>query len=76
MTSKLSLNLCPTCGSPNIKRVVRNLTRQYHGQTYTVPKVTFYTCPDCGENVYGPEAMLKIRAHSPAYRKTAVLAEA
>ena len=74
MSDKLQIKTCPTCGSDRIQRVVRDLTRTYRDQTYTVPAVEFYDCPVCGEKVYDREAMLKIEACSPAYRKANVLA--
>jgi YgiT-type zinc finger domain-containing protein len=56
--------------------VARNLIRSYKGQTYAVPRVEFYECPNCGEKVYDREAMLKIEACSPAYHKAEALVEA
>jgi YgiT-type zinc finger domain-containing protein len=76
MNDKLQIKTCPTCGSDKIRRVVRDVTRQYKEQTYTIPKVGFYDCPNCGEKVYDHEAMLKIRTHSPAYHNVEVLAKA
>ncbi|HKZ87822.1 MAG TPA: YgiT-type zinc finger protein [Candidatus Bathyarchaeia archaeon] len=76
MNDKLHIKICPTCGSDKIKRVVRTLTRKYKGQTYIIPKLEFYDCPNCGEKVFDREAMLKIEAHSPAYRKTEILVDA
>jgi YgiT-type zinc finger domain-containing protein len=76
MNDKLQIKTCLTCGSEKIRRVVRDITRKYKGQTYLVPKVVFYDCPDCGEKVYDHEAMLKIKAHSPAYHKAEALVEA
>ena len=76
MNNKLQIKTCPTCGSNEIRRVVRDITRNYKGQTYIVPKVEFYDCPNCGEKVYDREAMLKIEAHSPAYHKTDALIDA
>jgi len=76
MSDILHIKTCPTCGSDKIKRVVRDITRKHKGQTYIVPKVGFYDCPNCGEKVYDHEAMLKIRDYSPAYRKVEVLVEA
>lgn len=67
--SLITLTTCPTCGSEKIQCVVKDITRQYKGQTYLVPDVTFYECPDCGEKVYDHTAMQKIEAHSPAYHK-------
>jgi YgiT-type zinc finger domain-containing protein len=63
------LTFCPTCGSKKIKRVRRNLVRNFRGQAYTVPDLEFHECPDCGERVYDAQAMRKIAAHSPAYAK-------
>ncbi len=74
MNSKLQIKTCPTCGSNRIERVVRDVTRQYKEQTYIVPSVEFDDCPNCGEKVYDREAMLKIEAYSPAYRKARVAA--
>ena len=76
MSDKLQIKTCPTCGSEKIRRVVRDITRKYKGQSYTVPKVSFYDCPNCGEKIYDHEAMLKIKTHSPAYRKAEKLVEA
>ena len=76
MNNKLQIKTCPTCGSETIKRVVRDVIRKYKGQTYTVPAVTFYDCPNCGEKVFDREAMLKIEAHSPAYHKVETLVAA
>ncbi len=76
MNAKFQIKICPTCGSDKIRRVVRDITRKYKGQTYTVPKVEFYDCPNCGEKVYDREAMLKIESHSPTYRKADMLINA
>jgi YgiT-type zinc finger domain-containing protein len=76
MNDKLQIKTCPTCGSDKIRRVARNLIRSYKGQTYAVPRVEFYECPNCGEKVYDREAMLKIEACSPAYHKAEALVEA
>lgn len=76
MNDKLQIKICPTCGSDQIRRVVSDVTRKYKGQTYTVPSVEFYDCPNCGEKVYDREAMLKIEAYSPAYHKVEALVEA
>ena len=76
MSGKFQINTCPTCGSDQIRRVVRDIIRKYKGQTYTVPKVEFYDCPNCGEKVYDREAMLKIEFYSPAYHKAEALVEA
>jgi YgiT-type zinc finger domain-containing protein len=75
MRNKLHIKICPTCGSKEIKRVIRDVVRNYKEQTYAVPNVEFYDCPNCGEKVYDREAMLKIEAYSPAYRKSEALVD-
>jgi YgiT-type zinc finger domain-containing protein len=67
----LKTTVCPTCGSDKIKPVKKDQTREFEGQVYTVPDLEFHECPNCGEEVYSPEAVRKIQAHSPAYKKTA-----
>lgn len=76
MNRKLQIKNCPTCGSDKIRRVGRDLVREYTGQPYTVPAVEFYDCPNCGEKVYDREAIQKIEAYSPAYRHQRSLVEA
>jgi len=67
----MSLNItrCPTCGSDQIKRVCRDWTGAYKGQTYVVPELAFYECPVCGERVFEREAIAKIRTYAPAFAK-------
>jgi len=65
----LKITFCPTCGSDKIKRVRKTLKRSVRGQSYTVPNLSYYECPDCGEHVYEPEAMEKIEARSPSFTK-------
>jgi YgiT-type zinc finger domain-containing protein len=66
----VKITICPTCGSPRLKKVHRDWTGKVHGQTYTVPALTFYACPDCGERIYDRQAMRQIAEHSPAYAKS------
>ena len=42
------------------------MTRGPARRMYTVPQLTFHECPACGEQVYGPEAMVKIQAYRDA----------
>jgi predicted RNA-binding Zn-ribbon protein involved in translation (DUF1610 family) len=51
--SQLVVTACPTCGS----RAIR---------TYTVKDLEYYSCPNCGEKVYPPEAMRRLQEASPA----------
>jgi YgiT-type zinc finger domain-containing protein len=64
-----SITTCPTCGSPQIKKVRRDWSGEAHGRSYTVPDLEFYECPVCGEKVYNRQAMQKIQSHSPAFAK-------
>ena len=61
---------CPTCGSARIRRVRRTITRTFKGKTYKVPGVEFHECLKCGEEIFSPEAVRKIQAHSPAFMST------
>ena len=65
----LKITTCPTCGSEKIARVCRDLTRTVKDQTYTIPALEFYECPNCGEKIFDREAMRKIEAHLPSYAK-------
>ncbi len=51
-----------------MKKVRRDVVEEYRGQRYTVPKLGFHECPDCGERIYEPEAMRRIEAISPAFK--------
>jgi YgiT-type zinc finger domain-containing protein len=62
--------VCPTCGSREIRKVRRTLTRTFRGRSYKVPRVEYHSCPRCGEEVFSPEAVRKIQACSPAFRSS------
>jgi YgiT-type zinc finger domain-containing protein len=62
-------SICPTCGSQRIGPVRRTVTRRHNGEKYTVPDLEFLECSNCGERLYGREAMNKIEAVSPAHEK-------
>ena len=64
------ITTCPSCSSPKIRKVRRNWTANFKGKRYTVPNLEYYECPNCGEKIYGRDAMRKIEAHSPAFQKT------
>ncbi|PKO21445.1 MAG: hypothetical protein CVU38_14715 [Chloroflexi bacterium HGW-Chloroflexi-1] len=64
------ITICPTCGSDKIKKVQRDLTREFQGQSYTVPALEFYECPNCGERLYDWEAVQKMQAYSPAFARS------
>lgn len=69
MTIMVKITRCPTCGSPNIKKVERDYPRDFKDQQYIVPSLEFHECPDCGERIFDREAMRKIEAISPAFKK-------
>jgi YgiT-type zinc finger domain-containing protein len=68
----IKITTCPSCDSKKIRKVRRNWTGQFKGQTYTVPNLEYYECPDCGEKVYNREAMRRIEEYSPAFEKSHV----
>ena len=63
----MRLTICPSCGSRNIQQVQKDWSDEFQGQSYTVPSLIFYECPDCGERLYDRQAMRKIEALSPAF---------
>ncbi len=64
---RVKLTRCPICDSPCIKKVHRHWKDTYKGQSYVVPNLEFYECPDCGERLFDRDAMRKLEAHSPAF---------
>lgn len=68
----VQITICPSCGSAEIKQVRRDWTGEFQGQTYTVPELEFYECPDCDERIYDRHAMRMIEAYSPAFAKARV----
>jgi len=65
----MRLNVCPTCGARALKRVQRTVRRTHRGRAYVVPDLEFYECAKCRERVYDREALRRIEACSPAFRK-------
>lgn len=65
-----TISACPTCHGKRIQRVGGTWRGNYQGKTYEVPHLEYYSCPDCGEKVYPPQAMRKIEESSPAYSKS------
>jgi YgiT-type zinc finger domain-containing protein len=63
----LNPNECPTCASPRIKHVRKDVRRSWRGQEYVVPKPAYWECPDCGEHVYDRDAMRRMEGCSPAH---------
>jgi YgiT-type zinc finger domain-containing protein len=69
MNNQLIIKTCPTCGSPKIKKVKKDWEGEYQGKKYSVPSLSFYECPNCGERVYDRDSMHRIEEKSPALRK-------
>lgn len=46
---KSHLKICPTCGSPKIRLMKKDLTFTHRGRAIVVPRVECEECPDCGE---------------------------
>lgn len=67
-TKPMDIKTCPSCGSKAIAKVRRDWRGEVKGQTYVVPKLEYFECPDCGEKVYPPDAMRRIEAQSPTYQ--------
>ncbi|MCC6490970.1 MAG: YgiT-type zinc finger protein [Candidatus Hydrogenedentes bacterium] len=53
----MDVRTCPTCGSTKIKTIRGTITREYDGEKYSVSNVEYHECPDCGEKIYGREAV-------------------
>jgi len=66
---KLSISTCPSCGSSAIRGVKGNWSGNFRGKKFMVPALEYFTCPNCLEKIYPPEAMRRIQASSPAYSK-------
>jgi YgiT-type zinc finger domain-containing protein len=65
----IGITVCPSCAGSKVRLVQRDWTGEFEGQSYTVPRLDFYECPDCGERIYDREAMRRIEACSPAFAK-------
>jgi len=68
MTSVI-IKKCPSCGSNKINKVCRDWKSTIPGKKYTISSLEFYECPECGDELYDREAMRKIEAVSPTYKK-------
>jgi len=67
--TKLNIKSCPSCEGKRIRKVRGSWTGNFKGETYTVPNLEYYECPDCGEKIYDREAMKQIESHSPAFKR-------
>ena len=60
MKSDKRLHSCPTCRSRNIRLVRGKYSTRIRGEPVTVPDLEREECPDCGEILFGPEAMRRL----------------
>ncbi|MFN0105195.1 MAG: YgiT-type zinc finger protein [Bryobacteraceae bacterium] len=63
----ISITHCPNCGSGAVRPIRRDWTGETRGKSYTVPRLAFHECPDCGERIFDREAMRRIEERSPAF---------
>ncbi|MGI8905105.1 MAG: YgiT-type zinc finger protein [Candidatus Sumerlaeaceae bacterium] len=56
---------CPSCGKQSMHRKRKNLTREYHGTSFLVQDLEFHECSSCGERLFTPDAVRKIKASAP-----------
>jgi YgiT-type zinc finger domain-containing protein len=61
------ISTCPTCGSSAIRKTRGNWVGTYKGEPYRVQALEYYSCPNCEEKIYAPEAMRQIQQASPAF---------
>ena len=66
-----TVSVCPASGSRRIERLCGKWGCSYKGKPYEVAHLEYYSCPDCGEKVYPPEAMRRIQEASPGYSQRA-----
>jgi hypothetical protein len=59
MNNKLVIITCPTCGNDKIRLVVKDVTRKYTGQTYTVPAAWSFTSSQIVAIMYSIERLFK-----------------
>jgi YgiT-type zinc finger domain-containing protein len=67
---KLTFSIEALLGKDKIHFIEKDVTRNYKGQTYVVPGIGIYECPNCGEKIFTSDTIHKIREHSPAYLKS------
>lgn len=56
----MKITECPTCGSRRIARVKRPFEFRFKGKPIAIPDLEREVCPDCGEELFGPEANRRI----------------
>ena len=68
--SKLNRVRCPTCGKTGFRAVTRAVTARVGNRTITVRGIPVEECLHCGERLYDPAALRRIREAREAARRT------
>jgi len=69
MKTKKHLRSCPTCHGTSIRLVRGKYSTRVRGEPVTVDDLEREECPDCGEVLFGPEAMRRLEAFWPVGAK-------
>jgi len=56
------LRHCPTCGSSRMHTIRTDYRTRVRGEEVLVPKLEREECPNCGEMLFGPQAMRRIES--------------
>lgn len=64
------ISVCPSCGSEDLRKLRRKWHGEHKSETYTIDRLEYYECPDCGEGICDREAMRTIEEHSTAFAKS------
>jgi YgiT-type zinc finger domain-containing protein len=67
--SNLVIKTCPICGSKRIRRVKRDIESRRGGRPFVAHGIEIEECPNCGERLFGPEALEQIEAQRPGESK-------
>jgi YgiT-type zinc finger domain-containing protein len=57
-----ALRHCPTCGSNRIRTIRSDYRTRVRGEEVLVPSLEREECPNCGEILFGPQAMRRIES--------------
>lgn len=63
--TQLQIKTCPICGSKRIRRVTRDIQSTRGGTRFTAHGIEIEECPNCGEQLFSPEALQAIAAQRP-----------
>lgn len=75
--NQIVVTTCPSCGSKRIRRVRRDVESRRHDEVFVARGIEVEECPDCGEQLFSPEALDVIAVQreqvhkQPRHRKSA-----